>query len=44
MRQSEVSGKRVRVFRRGDHDGIEIIRPIENAPQVREPFGLRVTL
>ena len=44
MDQREVGGERVRVLRRGDHDGVEVVRPIEHAPQVRELFGLRVSL
>jgi len=44
VRQREVSGKRMRVLGRGYHDGIEVVRPIEDAPKVRELFCLGITL
>ena len=44
VRQRQVSGKRVRVLRRGHHDGVEIFRVIEDASEVGELFGLRVSL
>jgi len=42
--QRQVSGKRVRVLRRGHHDGVEIVRVVEDASEVGELFGLRVSL
>ena len=44
MRQRQIGGKRMRVLRRGHHDGIEIVGPIEDAPEVRKFPRLRVTL
>jgi hypothetical protein len=44
VRQRQVGGKRVRVLRRGHDDGVEIVRFVEDAPEVGELLGLRVAL
>ena len=44
VRQRQIGGKRMRVLRRGHHDGVEVIRAIEDAPEVGEFLRLRVTL
>ena len=44
VRQRQIRGERVRVLRRGHHDRVEVIRPVEHAAQVGELLRLRVTL
>src|ERR1044071_6611472 len=44
VRQRQVSGKGMRVFSRGNHHSVEVIRSIKDASKIGEPFGLGVTL
>jgi hypothetical protein len=44
MRQRQVGGKRVCLLGGGHHNGIKVIRPIEDAAEVHKFPGLRVTL
>src|SRR5204862_7681968 len=44
VRQRQVSGKRVRVFRGGYDHGVEVIWPIKDAVKVGKFFGLWIAL
>ncbi len=42
VRQRQVGGERVRLLAGGDHDGVELLRIVKDAPEVLELPGLRV--
>ena len=44
VRQREVGRERVRVLGGRDHDGVEIVRPVEDAPEIGELLRLREPL
>ena len=44
VRQRQIGGERVRVLRGRDDDGVEVVRVVEDAPEIVELLGARKTL